>query len=88
MNILMSWIDVWNRKVKQLTIWDLKLAQIWTAAWVLVIVKIFPQIMQLSVWWFVAVIVLCAPYVFYLVFFDKQRPTRPCTAPERSGTVP
>ena len=87
MNILTTWTAIWDRKVKQLTIWDLKLAQIWTAAWVLLIVKIFPQIMQLSVWWFVAVIALCAPYVFYLVFFDKQRHTTPSTDSDRSGSV-
>ena len=72
MNIVMSWIDFWNRKVKQFTIWDLKLAQIWTAAWVLLIVKVFPQIMQLSVWWFVAIIVLCAPCLFYIVFLKEN----------------
>ena len=72
MNTVIGWIDFWNRKVKQFTIWDLKFAQIWTAAWVLLIVKIFPQIMQLSVWWFVALIVLCAPYLFYIVWVRNE----------------
>ena len=68
MNTVVNWIDYWDRKVKQFTIWDLKLAQIWTAAWVLILIKIFPQIMQLSVWWFVAILVLCAPRFIYLLW--------------------
>ena len=72
MNTVMSWIDYWNRKVKQFTIWDLKLGQVWTAAWILIIIKIFPQIMRLSVWWFVAIIVLCAPRLFYVLCMKKN----------------
>ena len=71
MNTVTSWIDYWNRKVKQCTIWDVKLAQIWAAAFMLIIVKIFPQIMQLSVWWFVAIMALCAPRIF-VVWFKKN----------------
>ena len=72
MDTAMSWIDYWNRRVKQFTIWDLKLSQAWTAAWLLIFVKIFPQIMQLSIWWFVALAVLCAPRIFYAMFVKNS----------------
>ena len=72
MNTVMSWIGYWNRKVKQFTIWDLKLAQLWTAMWILIIVKIFPQIIQISVWWFVVIAVLCAPRLFYVLWIKKN----------------
>ena len=68
MNMLKKWNNFRNGKVKEFTIWDVKYAQIWTAAWILLLVKIFPQIMQLSIWWFVLFIVLLAPYLIYIVF--------------------
>ncbi len=66
-----SCVDYWNRMVMKFTIVDVKLAQIWAAAWTLVLVKIFPQIMQLSVWWFVLLAALCAPRLFYVGFHKK-----------------
>jgi hypothetical protein len=65
---LERWIGYWNRKVKGFSIWDLKLAQIWTAAWILIFVKLFPQITQLSIWWFVLIMLLCAPRLFCVLF--------------------
>ena len=74
MNALQKWVNFWNHKVKQFTIWDLKYAQMWTAAWTLLVVKMFPQIMRLSMWWFVSFIVLLAPYLAYIVFLrDRGR---------------
>ena len=49
MKWMMGLIEFWDRKVKELTIWDLKLVQIWTFAWALLIVKIFPCIVELSI---------------------------------------
>ena len=69
----MHWIESWNRKVKQLTFWDMELVQVWTAAWVLVGVKIFPQITQLSVWWFVGAIVVCAPRLAFILLINRKR---------------
>ncbi len=67
-----SCVAYWNRMVRKFTIYDVKLAQIWAAAWTLVFVKIFPQIMQISVWWFVLMAVLCAPRLFYVGFVKKS----------------
>ena len=54
MTAVMSIMDYWNRKVRKFTILDVKLAQGAAMAFVLIIVKLFPQIMSLSIWWFVA----------------------------------
>ena len=69
---LTSWIEYWNRKVERFTIWDVKLVQLSSAAWVLILVKIFPQIMQVSIWWFVLIVLLCAPRLL-VVLFRKDR---------------
>ena len=60
MTAVMSMIDYWNRKVKSFTIFDVKLAQGAAMAFALIIVKLFPQTMSLSIWWFVAFAVVCA----------------------------
>ncbi len=60
MTAVMSMIDYWNHKVKKFTIFDVKLVQGAAMAFALIIVKFFPQIMNLSVWWFVAFAVVCA----------------------------
>ena len=69
MNTIMSWIDYWNRKVRTLTVVDLKLIQVGSMALILIIVKLFPQIVSLSIWWFVALAIICGLrplYVFWL----------------------
>lgn len=68
----MNMIEHWNRKVQQMTMWDLKLAQLWSVFWILMLVKFFPQIMQLSIWWFVAGIVLSGPRLIYIFFIRKD----------------
>ena len=70
-------MDYWNGKIRQMTIWDMKLAQIWTAAWILVLAKLIPQIMELSVWWFVGVILLLAPWVIHVFFLGKSKGAAP-----------
>ena len=84
MNTIISWIDFLNRKVKQATIWDVKLAQIWSVGFILIIVKIFPQIMQLSVWWFVAIMVVCVPRFVYILWMKKNGQQ---VAPPNGGPV-
>jgi hypothetical protein len=64
---VMSWIDYWNRKVKAFTIFDVKLAQGAAMGIMLIIVKLFPQIMSLSIWCFVAFAVICALRPAYVV---------------------
>ena len=75
MNTLNQWIDYWNRQVKKFTIFDLKLAQLWAVGFTLILVKIIPQIMELSVLWFVGVIALCAPRLAYVLWVKQNDPT-------------
>ena len=69
MNALTRCLDYWNRKVRTLTIVDLKLIQVASMALILILAKLFPQIMSLSIWWFVAVAIICCArplYVFWI----------------------
>jgi hypothetical protein len=68
MNAMMSWIDYWNRKVRDFTIFDVKLAQGAAMAFMLIIVKLFPQIISVSVWWFVAFALICALRPAYVIW--------------------
>lgn len=72
MNGIMKSIDYWDRKVKKLGILELKMAQAATMGFTLIIVKIFPQILALSVWWFIALLVVCSAPVHYALWFKKN----------------
>ncbi len=71
MNPIANCTDYWNRKVRKFTICDVKAAQGWAGACVLIIAKLFPQIMLLSVWWFV---VLAIPFALRLVYTIWMKP--------------
>ena len=76
MNTIASWFDYWNRKVRKLTIVDLKLIQVASMAVILIVAKLLPQIMTLSIWWFVALLVVCGLrpiYAFWLMHDDPGR---------------
>ena len=75
MTAVMSWIHYWNRKVKGFTILDVKLAQGAAVGFILIIVKLFPQIMRLTIWWFVAFALICALRPAYVVW-AKDRELR------------
>lgn len=72
MTAVMSWIDYWNQKVRDFTIFDVKLAQGAAVGFILIIVKLFPQIMSLSIWWFVAFAVICALRPAYVVWVKDR----------------
>jgi hypothetical protein len=72
MNTVMSWIDYWNRRVRTLTIIDVKLIQVGSMALILIVVKLFPQIMSLSIWWFVASVIICAPRPLYMFWIKDD----------------
>ena len=60
-----------NQRVKRLTIFDIKLVQVSGMLVILIIVKLIPQIMTLSIWWFVALLVICAIRPLYVFYFKK-----------------
>jgi hypothetical protein len=68
MNAFTSCLDYWNRKVRTLTVFDLKLIQFGYMALILILAKLFPQITSLSIWWFVAVAVICLARPFYVLW--------------------
>ncbi len=72
MTAAMSMIEYWNRKVKKFTIFDVKLVQGAAMAFAVIIVKFFPQIMSLSIWWFVAFAVVCALRPAYAMWFKED----------------
>ena len=61
--------DEMNQRIKKFGIIDEKLAQLAAIFFALIVVKLIPQIMNLSIWWFVGLLIACAIkplYVFYL----------------------
>lgn len=79
MNAMKRWIEYWNRKVKKFGIFEIKMAQGAAIGGTLIVVKLWPQILNLSVWWFVALTVVCAVPVHYTLWRKKNGP--PCAAP-------
>ncbi len=64
---LFGWMD---ERVKRLRIWDVKLAQGAAMFIALIIAKLVPQLMTVSIWWFVVLAALCAIRPVY-VFFGR-----------------
>ena len=60
-----------NQRVKKFNILDIKLAQGAAMSVMLIIVKVLPQIMEVSIGWFVALAILCGIRPMY-VFFIKD----------------
>ena len=56
----MKLIDDMNKRAQRLDIWDIKLAQGAAMCVILIIVKLLPQILTMSIWWFVALLMLLA----------------------------
>jgi hypothetical protein len=52
------WKDM-DRRARRLGILDTKLAQGGAIFFALIVVKLVPQILTVSIWWFVALAVLC-----------------------------
>ena len=53
----LSWMD---ERVRRFGIWEMKFAQAAAMCLALVVAKLVPQIMTISVWWFVLAAALCA----------------------------
>ncbi|MHC4501100.1 MAG: hypothetical protein ACYS21_18530 [Planctomycetota bacterium] len=64
-------LDYFNARVKKLNIFDVKLVQGAAMFFALIVVKLIPQIMDISIWWFVVLTVLCVIRPMY-VFFIKE----------------
>ena len=60
-----------DERAKTLGIVDLKLVQGGMIFFTLIIVKVFPRIMNIDIWWFVALFVLFIARPIYVFFFKK-----------------
>jgi len=67
----MGLLEDMNQRAKKLGIIDLKLAQGAAMFFALVIAKLIPGIMDLSVWWFAVLLVICAIRPFYVFWIVK-----------------
>ena len=60
-----------DERAKTLGIVDLKLVQLGMIFFTLIIVSLFPQILNVDIGWFIALFVLCIIRPFYSFFFRK-----------------
>ncbi len=72
----MSLYENLDRRARNLGLVDTKLAQGAAVFAVLVIVKLVPEILDVSVWWFVALTVVCAIKPTLTFFGDRQASVR------------
>jgi len=66
-----EFIEDMNRRVKRFGIIDMKLALGSAMFLALILAKLFPQIMSISTWWFVALLLLCAIKPMYIFYAKK-----------------
>ena len=67
----MALFEDFDRRVKKFDFIDVKLVQIVAMFLALIIAKLVPSIMNISIWWFVALLVLCAAKPFYVFWFKE-----------------
>ena len=64
-------VDYMNARVKQFTIYDIKLIQGAAICAVLVLVKLVPEILNINIWWFATFAILFAIRPAYMLFFKR-----------------
>ena len=65
----MKLLDNMNQRIKKFDLIDEKLAQAAAIFFALIIVKLKPEILNMNIWWFVGLLIICAIkplYVFYI----------------------
>lgn len=67
----MGLIQSANERIRKLTIVDLKLLQLAAIFTALIIVKLIPQIMELSIWWFIILAILFVLRPMNILFTKK-----------------
>ena len=68
----MSLFPGMDARIKRFGVLDVKLAQGAAIFLALIIVKLYPQIMSLSIWWFIVLCVLCALRPLQLFFGRRE----------------
>ena len=67
----MKLITYMNDRIKRFTVFDIKLVQAAAMCVILIIVKLIPQILTISIWWFVVLLIVFAVRPLYLMYFSK-----------------
>ena len=67
----MGLLEDMNQRVKKFGIIDVKLAQSTAMFAALILAKLIPQIMYLSIWWFIGLLIICAIKPFYVFWFEQ-----------------
>ena len=67
----MNLIEYLNSRIKLCSIFDIKLAQGAAIFLALVIVKLFPRILEIDIWWFIVLTIIFAIKPLYVVFLKK-----------------
>ena len=71
----MGLVSRMDQRAKRLSIFDLKLAQGVAMFFALIIAKLISQIMDINVWWFVGLGILCAIKPCYVFWFKRANTT-------------
>ena len=67
----MGLLEDMTRRVRRFDIFDVKLAQGAAMFSTLIIAKLIPDIMDVNIWWFVALLIICAAKPFYVFWFKE-----------------
>ncbi len=67
----MGLLEDMNQRVKKFDLMDVELAQGAAMFFALVIAKLIPDVMDLSIWWFVGLLIICAVRPFYVFWIMK-----------------
>ena len=67
----MGLLEDMDKRVKKFSLIDVKLAQVAAMFSTLIIAKLIPDIMDLSIWWIAALLIICAIKPFYVFWFKE-----------------
>lgn len=67
----MGLLEDMDRRVKKFSLIDVKLVQIVAMFLALIIAKLIPDIMDISIWWFVVLLIVCTAKPFYVFWFKE-----------------
>ena len=68
---MMSILQYFNERVKRFSLLDIKLVQGTGIFVALILAKLLPEIMDVSIWWFVCLLFLSTMKPFYVIFVRK-----------------
>ena len=67
----MEFLKYMNERVKKFSVLDIKLTQGIGIFVALIIAKLIPQIMEINIWWFLVLLILCMIRPVYVLFVKK-----------------